>query len=100
MVQTPATFSNGITKYVIIRERAFDPDIVTISPGTTVVWTNEEAITHYVVHLPALPRDRELFNSGPLTKGQTFAYTFQTPGEYNYGDPQIGSGRRPKVIVQ
>ena len=52
IVQTPAPFSNGIMKHVIIRERAFDPDIVTISPGTTVVWTNEEAITHHVVHLP------------------------------------------------
>jgi len=92
--------SNGIVKNVIIRQRAFDPDIITISPGTTVVWTNEDTMSHRVVHLPQLPSEKELFHSDPLPNGGTFSYTFQNAGEYYYGDPQLGSGRSPKVIVK
>ena len=90
----------GPVKHVIIRERAFDPDIITVSAGTTVIWTNEDPMIHRVVHLPELPREPELFHSEQLSKGDTFRYTFPNPGEYYYGDPQMGSGRRPKVIVQ
>ena len=39
-IQSAAPASNGIVKNVDIIQRAFDPDIVTISAGTTVVWTN------------------------------------------------------------
>jgi plastocyanin len=83
---------------VIIKQRAFDPDIITISPGTTVIWTNEDPMMHRVVHLPG-PNSPELFHSDPLSTGQSFSYTFQNSGSYNYGDPQLGSGRTPKVIV-
>jgi len=99
-VQTAAPVSNGITKNVIIRQRAFDPDIITVSPGTTVIWTNEDTMLHRVEHLPQLPSEKLLFRSEPLSKGDTFSYTFQTAGEYYYGDPQMGSGRSPKVIVK
>jgi plastocyanin len=99
-VQSAAPATNGLVKNVVIRQRSFDPDIITISPGTTVVWTNEDSFNHRVVHLPELPSERELFHSELLSKGDTFSYTFQTPGEFEYGDPQMGSGRAPKVIVK
>lgn len=90
----------GIVKNVIIRQRAFDPDIITISPGTTVVWTNEDTISHRVAHLPELPSEKELFYSEALFKGDTFSYTFRTAGRYSYGDPQIAGGRKSVVIVE
>ncbi len=99
-VQSAAPVSNGIVRYVVIQQRAFDPDIITISPGTTVVWTNEDNFNHRVVHLPELPSERELFYSGLLTKGDTFSYTFQTPGRYYYSSPQYAGGRKSLVIVQ
>ena len=99
-VQSAAPVSNGLTKNVIIRQKAFDPDIITISPGTTVVWTNEDSFNHRVVHMPELPSEKELFHSGLLTKGDTFSYTFQTAGRYYYSSPQYAGGRKPLVIVQ
>ncbi|MDD1712451.1 MAG: hypothetical protein LUQ69_04695 [Methanoregulaceae archaeon] len=100
-VQSATTpVASGIVKDVIIRQRAFDPDIISISPGTTVVWTNEDPMLHRVVHLPELPSERELFHSEPLSKGDTFRYTFQTAGRYSYGDPQIAGGRKSVVIVE
>ena len=98
---TSATMApNGIVKNVIIRQRAFDPDIITISPGTTVVWTNEDTMSHRVAHLPELPSERELFYSEALFTGDTFRYTFRTAGRYSYGDPQIAGGRKSVVIVE
>jgi len=99
VVQPAAPASNGIVRNVDIIQRAFDPDIVTISPGTTVVWTNDDTVNHRVVHLPELPSDRELFHSESLSKGDTFRYTFQTSGRYYYSDPQYAGGRKALVIV-
>ena len=101
-VQSAAPVPNGPVKNVIIKQRAFDPDIITISPGTTVVWTNEDtaAPSHRVVHLPVNPGDPELFHSQALYKGDTFQYTFQTAGRYQYSDPQYAGGRTSLVIVQ
>jgi plastocyanin len=99
-VQTTAPVPSGPVKNVVIRQKSFDPDIVTISPGTTVVWTNEDTFNHRVVHMPELPSDRELFHSDLLTKGDTFSYTFQTSGRYYYSSPQYAGGRKSVVIVE
>ena len=84
---------------IFIKARAFDPAILTIEQGTTVTWTNEDPMMHYVVHLPDA-NHAELFDSGPLSSGQSFSYTFLEKGRYNYGDPQIGGGSSYLVIVE
>jgi plastocyanin len=93
MVQT------GPAVTVIIKARAFDPPSITIKEGTTVTWINEDPMLHYVVHLPEANHG-ELFDSGPLSSGQSFSFTFVEKGRYTYGDPQIGGGRSPLVIVE
>jgi plastocyanin len=98
-VPSATPVSSGIVKNVEIIQRAFDPDIITISPGTTVIWTNKDTINHRVVHLPELPSEKELFHSELLSPGDTFSYTFNEPGRYRYSDPQHGSGRYSLVIV-
>ena len=102
--QTPATrittmVPTGPPVTVIIKARAFDPPIITIKEGTTVTWINEDPMQHYVVHLPEANHG-ELFDSGPLSSGQSFSFTFVEKGRYTYGDPQIGGGRSPLVIVE
>jgi hypothetical protein len=84
---------------VIIKARAFDPAIITIKEGTTVTSTNEDPMVHHVVHLPEA-NHAQLFDSGPLSSGQSFSYTFGEKGRNTYGDPQIGGGRSPFVIVE
>ena len=89
----------GPTVTVIIKARAFDPSILTIKKGTTVTWINEDPMLHHVVHLPEVT-NAELFDSGPLSSGQSFSYMFTEEGRFNYGDPQIGGGRSSLVIVE
>jgi plastocyanin len=96
-ITTPAP--TGPTVTVIIKARAFDPSTVTIKEGTTVTWMNEDPMIHHVVHLPEVTQ-KQLFDSGSLSSGQTFSFRFEKKGRYKYADPQIGGGRTSMVIVE
>jgi manganese oxidase len=92
------TAPSGPAASVTIRDKAFNPAILTISSGTTVTWTNDDKVSHRVVHLPG-PQADELFHSDRLDPGQSFSYTFTKPGRYEYADPQYAGGRTSSVIV-
>lgn len=64
---------------VFIIDMAFSPSSLSVSAGTTVKWTNQDAVVHTVTSVPA-----GLFDSGSIPKGGTFSYTFSTAGTYNY----------------
>ncbi len=64
---------------VDIANFAFAPADLTISAGQTVVWTNSDSTTHTVTS-----DDGTTFDSGNLNNGDTFSYTFNTPGTYSY----------------
>lgn len=98
-VQPAAPAASGETAEVSIIASAFDPAILNINKGTTVIWTNDDRINHRVEHLPELPSDRLLFRSESLSPGQTFRYTFSQPGRYKYSDPQQAGGRTALIIV-
>ncbi len=57
---------------------AFKPDTFTVSPGTTITWTNLDAPSHTVT-------TRETgYDSKLLPTGDTFSYTFEHNGTYEY----------------
>ena len=56
----------------------FSPETAEIAVGTTVVWTNEDDIPH------AIAADERQFKSHALDTGDSFSYTFTTPGTYAY----------------
>jgi plastocyanin len=99
VTQLTTSVPNTGTVTVIIKARAFDPSTISIKEGTTVTWINEDSMMHRVVHLPKVTNP-ELFNSGPLSTGQSYSYRFLEKGRYEYGDPQIGGGRSSLVIVE
>jgi plastocyanin len=63
---------------VAIRGFAYVPERIIVSPGTTVVWTNEDSEIHTVRSLDGL------FASGELAYGDTYAHRFDTAGTYGY----------------
>jgi plastocyanin len=63
---------------VWIKGSAFGPSSITISAGTTITWTNKDAVVHTVTS------DNGLFDSGNLTVNSTFSRQFTTPGTYPY----------------
>ena len=57
---------------------AFVPNTITVAAGTTVTWTNLDSAPHTVT-------TREtLFDSGRMSTGDTFSYTFEQSGIYEY----------------
>jgi len=94
----PASEGSGQTATVVMKDRAFSPNMLYVSAGTTVTWINQDVVAHRVVHLPGKNGD-ELFHSDRLDPGMSFSYTFNTPGRYNYADPQYAGGRDDFVNV-
>lgn len=61
---------------VAIKNYSFSPNEATIKLGTTVVWTNQDPISHSIMIGDVA--------STELAKDQTFEYAFFVAGEYNY----------------
>jgi plastocyanin len=66
------------TNTIAIQNFAFVPTTVTVKAGSTVTWTNRDQDAHTVTAM-AGP-----FHSPTLNTGQSFHYTFTTPGRYDY----------------
>jgi plastocyanin len=64
------------TQEVSIINFAYDPAEITVDKGTTVVWTNKDAVPHTVVGAD--------FNSGTLESGQSFSHIFDQDGTFAY----------------
>jgi plastocyanin len=64
---------------VEIADFAFSPEGLTIAAGSTVTWVNQD---------PSLPHtatsDDEVFDSGSLTEGGEFSFTFDEAGTFAY----------------
>ena len=74
----PVIAVNTTAVGVSIVDFAFNPSDLTIAAGTTVTWTNNGTFQH------TSTSDAGLWDSGTLNTGQSFAYTFNTPGIYTY----------------
>ena len=63
---------------VSIADMVYEPARVEVSAGSTVRWTNEDAVVHTVT-----ARDGT-FNSGVMKTGDEYSLTFDEPGTYEY----------------
>jgi plastocyanin len=70
---------------VTMKDIAFVPQKIRVSPGTKIVWTNEDSVPHYV-NTASHPTHTYYIkmNSKALNKGDTYAITLDTPGIYPY----------------
>ena len=90
--QAPPASSPGLTEKPTIGEPpatpsqievaivgfAFRPATLNIPVGTTVIWYNNDSTIHTVT-----ARDNS-FDSGSLSGGDTFSYTFEERGSFEY----------------
>ena len=70
--------SAGEAQTVTIQDFAFTPQTLTIAAGTTVTWTNNDASPH------TSTSSNGAWDSGNLNQGESFSFTFTTPGTYDY----------------
>jgi plastocyanin len=75
---TSAAARTGPTVKASLKNIAFQPSRIEITVGTTVAWTNNDAVEHTVTAI-----DRS-FDSGNMSPGATWQYTFTKPGTYQF----------------
>jgi plastocyanin len=78
-------------------DSAFRDKEISVPVGTTITWIYDASLPHTVTS------DDDLFNSGTLSEGETFSFTFAEPGSYPYycrfhGGPD-GQGMSGIIIV-
>ena len=71
------------TAHVDVQGFAFNPGLIQVIAGSTVIWTNRDLRGHTATHgTPTAPGG--VFDSGILTQGRPFSFTFTQPGDYPY----------------
>jgi plastocyanin len=64
--------------HVDIQNLAFGPHTVVVSPGTKVVWTNQDGFQHTTTS------DTGKWDSGPINSHGQFTQVFKKAGTYKY----------------
>ena len=65
---------------VSITSSGFNPSSVSVQPGDTVTWKNNDTTAHQVVS------DTGVFQSPKLAAGQSYSYKFDVESSYSYHD--------------
>jgi plastocyanin len=97
---TPTTTAGGSSTstavggqfQVVIDSFAFTPAELTVPVGATVTWVNHQGARHDVVAADGT------FTSPLFGDGESFSFTFTTPGEYPYVC-SIHAGMEGTIIV-
>ena len=89
---SPATTSNGEVA-VTIENLEFQPKELRIANGSSVTWTNQDAMAHTATSLDGT------FDTGNLAQGQSGTITFDSPGQFDY-QCAIHTGMKGSIIVE
>lgn len=82
---------------VLMQNNTFQPAEITISVGTTITWTNEDAVGHTVTS-GTRGSPSGMFDAD-VGAGETFSFTFEETGTYEYFC-SIHPGMDGTVIVE
>ncbi len=70
--------------HVFIQHEAYSPSRIQVILGTTVTWTNQDTIPHGVILSPVVISTTDTWESGLLSTGQSFSFTFTSHGTFPY----------------
>ena len=86
MVTTPLASAIAADETVVITT-TLEPKTLTVTPGTTVMWVNEDGDEHRM----RSDTGPEKFDSGNLAPGESFTFNFALEGTYPYIDDRNDS---------
>jgi plastocyanin len=70
---------SGLSVTVELKDIQFRPQGIRVKPGTTVTWVNNDPVIHNVRQVESV-----FLSPDVVQPGDTFSYTFDTPGKYRY----------------
>ena len=68
-----------VTHAVTIDATSFQPASITLAPGDTITWTNQDVVPHTATSSKA-----GVFDSGTIAQGKSWTHTFKTAGSLPY----------------
>jgi amicyanin len=78
---TATNDTSSTTDKVSIKNYEFSPASITVKVGTKVTWTNEDSVGHTVT---ADDPSSDAPASGTFSKGESYSFTFNKAGTYDY----------------
>lgn len=89
-IDVPVVYKND-TKEVTVQiiGNSYYPKVVQVTPGTTVTWINEDVFAYLAgefsgVHNAVMTSGPDRFASPLLAHAETYSFTFEKEGEYEY----------------
>src|SRR5574341_2302132 len=66
-------------------DKAYQPNPLHVKVGSTITWTNDDKTTHTATSGMITSNEYgKIFDSGYLSKGKSFTFVFDEPGNYEY----------------
>jgi amicyanin len=87
----PEQVAPGEANAVNIQNFAFAPETLTVKKGATITWTNNDSAPHQI--------NSNAFNSDRLSKDQSFSFTFNDAGTFDY-ICSLHPSMKGKIIVE
>jgi plastocyanin len=75
---TPTPACPPVSRQVFTMDFLFQPQAISVPPGSTISWFNEGPTTH------TSTSDTGIWDSGNINPGFSYQFTFNTPGTYPY----------------
>lgn len=82
---------------VVMENSTFKPQEITVQPGTTITWVNEDSFDHTVTS-GTRGNATDMFDK-TVPGGGSFSFTFEEPGTYEYFC-SIHPGMHGVVVVE
>jgi plastocyanin len=76
--------ANGGEAVVVMQGIAFDKQTVTVTPGSTVTWINQDTAFHIIAAGTPDDSDPPAWVSPAIQFGESWSRTFTEPGEHVY----------------
>ncbi len=89
-VDVPKVYPQGTDDVIVqIIGNSFYPKVIDIKPGTKVTWVNEDVFSYMEgefsgIHNAVATSGPDIFASPLLAHGESFSFTFEEIGEYEY----------------
>ena len=81
-------------------ERTLFPNVLNITTGTTVTWTNLDIRDYTLTSQPVPPTQETPFGTITLHPGDSASYTFNNAGTYTYAYQYVDARPSPTPINQ
>jgi plastocyanin len=66
-------------------DKAYEPNPLHVKVGSKITWTNDDKTTHTATSGTITSNEYgKIFDSGYLSKGKSFTFVFDKPGEFEY----------------